>query len=54
VPIARYFNIKVGPFINEEYINAKKALVEGNSTAEKIKKCDLDDVVLSYFTTRLC
>ena len=49
-PVAQDLNIKVRPFSNEEYAEAKKALVEGKSSGEDgippevLRRCDLDEI----------
>ena len=53
-PILTNLDIKTGPFEHEEYIQAKRSLVEGKSCGEDnippevLKRCDLDDIVLKF------
>ena len=53
-PILTDLDIKTGPFEHEEYIQAKRSLVEGKSCGEDnippevLKRCDLDDIVLEF------
>jgi hypothetical protein len=53
-PVVQDLNINVGPFSVEEYEKAIKALVEGKSSGEDgippevLKRCDLDDMVLTF------
>ncbi|XP_030839582.1 uncharacterized protein LOC115923289 [Strongylocentrotus purpuratus] len=59
LPILESLNIKTGPFDLKEYSKAIKSLVEGKSFGEDgippevLKRCDLDEIILSFCNNAL-